>query len=202
MAGHGAMLRPSAAFWAAKEATERARRSARRAITRFARPGAFSLPAGRRAAASRAFRNLAAFRSHYALLLWISLLSFLFHSHRATVLFLMVVSKVALSYAVVLRIFPNSVLLQRILDRRVVVALFLALVIVKVVLAGAVANLLLSLAAAIPIILAHAVFRSPDDPSTAGAAENGKPSGELTPLSEKKDSDLESSGAQGSDRSS
>ncbi|KAK8938656.1 hypothetical protein KSP39_PZI010888 [Platanthera zijinensis] len=61
----------------------------------------------------------------------------------------------------------------------------------------AVANPLLSLAAAIPIILAHAVFRSPDDPSAAGAVENGKLSGELTPLSEKKNSDLESGSARG-----
>ncbi|PKU80468.1 PRA1 family protein B3 [Dendrobium catenatum] len=204
MATHGAILRPSAVLSAATAAAERARfhaRSARRAITRFARPGAFSLPSNRSAAASRISRNLAAFRIHYALLLWFSLLIFLCPSHRATMLFLMLISKVILSYAVLLRLFPNSALLHRILVPRIVAGIFVVFVIIQLALASAIVNLFLAIAAVSPIVVAHAIFRTPDASLAAGAGENGKVAGEMVPISEKKDADLESAGVQCSDRS-
>ncbi|XP_020574083.1 uncharacterized protein LOC110020354 [Phalaenopsis equestris] len=204
MATHGANLRQFGLLSAAKEAAENARfhaRSARRAITRFARPGAFSYPANRAAAASRFSRNLAAFRGHYSLLLWFSLLAFLFPSHRATMLFLMVISKVVLSYAVLLRLFPHSAILHRILDRRIVAGVFLVVVMVQLALAGAVVYLFIATAAVAPIVVAHAVFRTADSSLAAGAGENGKLAGETIPISEKKNADLESGGGQISDRS-
>lgn len=204
MATYGAILRPTAVLSAATAAAERARfhaRSARRAIARFARPGAFSLPASRAAAASRVSRNLAAFRTYYVLLLWFSLLAFLFPSHRATMLFLMAISKVILSYAVLLRLFPNSALLHRILDRRIVTGIFLVVVLVQLALASAVVSLFFAIAAVAPILVAHAVFRTPDTSLTSVAGENGKVACEILPTSEKKNADLESGGGQVSDRS-
>ncbi|PKA58895.1 hypothetical protein AXF42_Ash000988 [Apostasia shenzhenica] len=205
MASHAGVLRPSVAISAAKAVADRANahaRSARRAISRFARPGVFSIPVSRSAATARVGRNLAGFRLHYAVLLWISLLASLFPSHRAAMLFLMAASKVALSYAVLLRVFPNSSLLRRFLDRRLVAGLFLAVVLVQVALAGAIGNLFLALAVAFPLVLAHAVFRISDDPALAGAAEDGKAAGVMAARSDKKDADLESGGVQVPNRSS
>ncbi|KAG0453043.1 hypothetical protein HPP92_025707 [Vanilla planifolia] len=156
MANYGAMFRPTtAALWAVHFHV----RSAQRAISRFAGPSSFSLPAGRSSATNRIRRNFTVFRVHYAILLWFILLSTLFHSHRASMLFLMAASKIALSYAVLLRIFPTS-LLRRFLDRHLVAVIFLTIVVVDLSLDGAIRNLFLSLIVATPFVLAHAVFRS------------------------------------------
>ncbi|KAG0454108.1 hypothetical protein HPP92_025412 [Vanilla planifolia] len=178
MANYGAMLRPTAALWAVHFHV----RSTQRAISRFAGPSSFSLPAGCSSATNRIRRNFTVFRVHYAILLWFILLSTLFRSHRASMLFLMAASKIALSYAVLLRIFPNSSLLRRFLDRHLVAVIFLTIVVVDLSLDSAIRNLFLSLIVATPFVLAHAVFRIPEAPP---ADEDGKIAGDRTPISDK-----------------
>ncbi|KAJ8465360.1 hypothetical protein OPV22_027912 [Ensete ventricosum] len=190
MASNGAVLRRSAAV-----VVERARahaRSTRKALARFARPQSFAAPPDAEAAAVRAVRNLASFRLYYALLLWVLLLASLFPRRRATMLFLMAASKVALFYGALLKAFPTSALLLRIIDRRLVVALALAVILIELALTRALPQLLLAVGIGLPIILLHAVFRVRDDLLEDGddkAAAVGA-AGELDSVLEKKE-DLE-----------
>ncbi|XP_008794911.1 PRA1 family protein F3-like [Phoenix dactylifera] len=191
MANYGAMLRRSGLGRATEAVAERAR-STRKALSRFARPQAFACPADAEAAAVRAVRNVAYFRLHYALVLWILLLATLAPTHRASMLFLMAASKVALFYGVLLRAFPNSALLRRILDRRLVLALFLIVIVVELALTDAIKHLLLALAIGVPLVLLHAVFRVRDD---LVAGDDAAAAVDAAPLSEKKEKeepDLES----------
>lgn len=171
-------------------------RGFRRALARFApRPSAFGPAADAEAAAVRAVRNLRTFRFHYAVLQWVLLLASLAPRHRASVVFLMAASKGLLVYGGLLKAFPNSALLRRLLDRRLVAAVFVALVLADIVAAGAVANLLAALAAGVPVIVLHASFRVRDDleaPSPdAAAAENGKEDEASAVVEKKEDGDVE-----------
>ncbi|CAL9079768.1 unnamed protein product, partial [Musa textilis] len=90
------------------------------------------------------------------------------------------------------RSFPTSALLRRVIDRRLVVALALAVILIELALTRALPQLLLAVGIGLPIILLHAVFRVRDDlledgdekAAAAGAA------GELGSVLEKKE-DLE-----------
>ncbi|BAF27242.2 PRA1 family protein D [Oryza sativa Japonica Group] len=191
-AGAGAIRR---AACAAADRACAAARGARRALARFApRPSAFGAAADAEAAAVRAVRNLRTFRFHYAALQWALLLASLAPRHRASMLFLMAASKGLLLYGGLLRVFPNSALLRRLLDRRLVALVFVALVLADLAAAGAIANLLAALAVGVPVIVLHASFRVRDDlegPSLPSpAAENGEE--ETAAVVEKKeDGDVE-----------
>uniref|UniRef100_A0A0A9GQ69 PRA1 family protein n=1 Tax=Arundo donax TaxID=35708 RepID=A0A0A9GQ69_ARUDO len=105
----------------------------------------------------------------------------------------MAASKGLLLYGGLLKAFPNSALLRRLLDRRLVAAVFLALVLADIAAAGAVANLLAALAAGVPVIVLHASFRVRDDlegPSP-DAAENGKEEEASAVVEKKEDGDVE-----------
>ena len=150
-------------------------RSGRRALARFApRPSAFSPAADAEAAAVRAVRNLRTFRFHYAVIQWVLLLASLAPHHRASMLFLMAASKGLLLYGGLLKAFPNSALLRRLLDRRLVAALFVFLVLADLTAAAAIANLLFALAAGVPVVMLHAAFRVRDDlEPVASSGDNG-----------------------------
>ncbi|WOL10491.1 PRA1 family protein B2-like [Canna indica] len=187
MASYGGVLRRSAAV------VERARDGARRtrkALARFARPQSFAAPPNAEAAAVRAVRNLRSFGLHYGILIWLLLLASLFPRHRAAMLFLMAASKIALCYGALLKAFPGSTLLRRILDRRLVAALFLAVIGAELVMTEAVPQFLLAVAVGVPIVLLHAVFRARDDLAASGDEAAASGDGELRPISEKKE-DLE-----------
>ncbi|URD81360.1 GATA transcription factor 26 [Musa troglodytarum] len=187
MASYGGVLRRSAAV------VERARDGARRtrkALARFARPQSFAAPPDAEAAAVRAVRNLRSFRLHYAILLWVLLLASLFPRRRATMLFLMAASKVALFCGALLKAFPNSALLCRIVDRRLAAALVLVVIGVELVMTRAVPQFLLAIAIGVPLVLLHSVFRVRDDLTASGQEAASAGGGELGPILEKKE-DLE-----------
>lgn len=149
-------------------------RTGRRALTRFApRPSAFSPAPDAEAAAVRAVRNLRTFRVHYAVIQWALLLASLAPRHRASMLFLMAASKGLLLYGGLLRAFPNSSLLRRLLDRRLVAAVFVVLVVADLAAAGAIPNLLFALAAGVPVVVLHAAFRVRDDLEPVASADDG-----------------------------
>jgi hypothetical protein len=170
-------------------------RSTRRALARFApRPSAFSPAPDAEAAAVRAVRNLRTFRFHYAVIQWVLLLASLAPRHRASVLFLMAASKGLLLYGGLLKAFPNSALLRRLLDRRLVGALFVALVLADLVAAGAVDKLLFALAAGVPVVLLHAAFRVRDDlepASDGGDEDKDKDKEDGVVVEKKEDGDVE-----------
>ncbi|XP_020093485.1 uncharacterized protein LOC109713718 [Ananas comosus] len=169
------------------------RRSAAAVVERAA-AGARSTaaPPDAEAAAVRAVRNVGSFRVHYAALLWGLLLASLAPRHRASMLFLMAASKLVLAYGVLLRVFPNSALLRRVLDRRLVLGLFLLAVLLELAATDALGCLFAAMALGLPIVLLHAVFRVRDDlllaeEGSAAAAANGGDTPE-----KKEEGDLES----------
>ncbi|KAG6512139.1 uncharacterized protein LOC121977919 [Zingiber officinale] len=160
MASYGGVLRRSASV------VQRARdgvRSTRKALARFARPQSFAAPPDAEAAAVRAVRNVRSFRFHYALLFWILILASLFPHRRPTMLFLMAASKLALFFGALLKVFPNSAIVQRIVDRRVMGALVIFVIGTEIVVTNAVLEFLLAVAVGVPLVLLHAVFRVRDD---------------------------------------
>lgn len=191
MANGAVILRRSAA--AVVERAAAGARSTRKALTRFApRAQAFAAPPDAEAAAVRAVRNVGSFRVHYAALLWGLLLASLAPRHRASMLFLMAASKLVLAYGVLLRVFPNSALLRRVLDRRLVLGLFLLAVLLELAATDALGCLFSAMALGLPIVLLHAVFRVRDDlllaeEGSAAAAANGGDTPE-----KKEEGDLES----------
>ncbi|XP_073001409.1 PRA1 family protein F3-like [Typha latifolia] len=193
----GAVLLRRSAVAVVERAAHHAR-STRKAISRFApRPQAFSLPSDAESAAVRAVRNISSFRLHYAVLLWLLLLASLFRHHRASMLFLMAASKALLFYGVLLRAFPNSNLLRRLLDRRLVLAFFLLLVVAELAVTNAIWNLLTALGFGVPVVLLHAVFRVRDESlvseESGGAVGNGVDMDSSE--KEKEEGDLESGGS-------
>uniref|UniRef100_A0ACD5TSF6 Uncharacterized protein n=2 Tax=Avena sativa TaxID=4498 RepID=A0ACD5TSF6_AVESA len=172
-------------------------RSGRRALTRFApRLSAFSPAADAEAAAVRAVRNLRTFRFHYAVIQWVLLLASLAPHHRASVLFLMAASKGLLLYGGLLKAFPNSALLRRLLDRRLVGAVFVLLVLADLTAAGAIDKLLFALAAGVPVVLLHAAFRVRDDleaasPDGIGGNEEDEKKEDGVVVEKKEDGDVE-----------
>ncbi|KAE8818485.1 PRA1 family protein B2-like [Hordeum vulgare] len=173
-------------------------RTGRRALTRFApRPSAFSPAPDAEAAAVRAVRNLRTFRVHYAVIQWALLLASLAPRHRASMLFLMAASKGLLLYGGLLRAFPNSALLRRLLDRRLVAAVFVVLVVADLAAAHAIPNLLFALAAGAPVVVLHAAFRVRDDlepaasPDSAGGEEDKDKERTGVVVEKKEDGDVE-----------
>ena len=112
-------------------------------------------------------------------------------------LFLMAASKGLLLYGGLLKAFPNSALLRRLLDRRLVAALFVFLVLADLTAAAAIANLLFALAAGVPVVMLHAAFRVRDDlepvassGDSGGGDEEGKASSGVV-VEKKEDGDVE-----------
>ncbi|KAJ3681795.1 hypothetical protein LUZ60_014368 [Juncus effusus] len=158
----GGAIRRSAA--AALDRVYNEVRSTRRAIIRFApRLGGFGFPSDSESAAIRAVRNLRTFRLHYAILLWMLLLASLFPHHRPSMLLLMASSKAILCYAVLLKAFPGSTILRRVLDRRVVMVVFVLVVVGELTATGAVESLKMALEIGFPAVILHAVLRIRDD---------------------------------------
>ncbi|KAG6507285.1 hypothetical protein ZIOFF_032627 [Zingiber officinale] len=190
MASYGGLLRR---FPSVVQRGREGVRYARKALVRFARPQSFAVPADDEAAAVRAVRNLRSFRFHYAFLLWFLLLASLFPRRRHTMLFLMAASKLALFFGAFLKVFPNSTLLRRIVERRVMGALVAFVIGAEIVATGAVLQFLVAMAVGVPLVLLHAVFRARDDLATdvveTAAVANG---GEFRQMAEKeKKEDLE-----------
>lgn len=164
-------------------------RSTRRTLAKFARPNSFSFPQTLASIPHRLKRNLSAFRIHYSVLLWISLLLALAPSHKPTMLFLMAASKIALLYEVLLKAVPSTWrLVRRVLDRRFVLGVFLGVVLVELAITGALNRLGVAMGVGAPVILMHAVFFREE----AGGSDPEVKEGDADPIGEKKDdADLE-----------
>ncbi|XP_058086499.1 PRA1 family protein F4-like [Magnolia sinica] len=190
MAIYGTVQRPSTL--ASSAFTEPARPrpgSDRRVPSGFSLLRSFNIPSSAEAAAVRIIRNLGYFRVLYILLLWSILFMSLVPRRRVSLIFLVATTAVSCLYLLLLQAVPDSVVLHKIIDRRLVLALLMIVTIVELVLTCATIHLLVSLAIGVPIILVHAVLRSQDD---LFVNEQASAAGELVPLVDKKDSDLES----------
>jgi len=82
-------------------------------------------------------------------------------------------------YFLLLRAFPNSVVLHRIIDKRVVLALLAIATAVQLILTKAGIHLAVTLASSVPVLLVHAVLWASYD---AFEVEDSSAKGELAPL--------------------
>ena len=139
-------------------------RATRRALIRFApHPGAFGFPLDAESGAVRIVRNIRTFKIHYAAILWTFLLASLFPHHRSSMFLLMASAKAILCYAVLLKAFPSSTILRRVLDRRLVAVVFLIVVVGELVATRAVESLQMTAVVGLPMVFLHALFRIRDD---------------------------------------
>ncbi|KAJ3689924.1 hypothetical protein LUZ61_019088 [Rhynchospora tenuis] len=158
----GGAIRRSAA--AAMDRVYAEVRMTRRAVIRFApRPGAFGFPSDAESGAVRVVRNIRTFKVHYAAILWMFLLASLFPHHRPSMLLLMASSKAILCYAVLLKAFPSSTILRRVLDRRLVAVVFIVVVVGELVATRAVESLKMAACVGFPVVGLHALLRIRDD---------------------------------------
>lgn len=78
-------------------------------------------------------------------------------------LLLMASAKAILCYAVLLKAFPSSIILRRVLDRRLVAVVFVIVVVGELVATRAVESLQMTAVVGSPMVFLHALLRIRDD---------------------------------------
>lgn len=150
----------------------------------------FNLPPTPEAAAVRIIRNLSYFGLYYVLFMWVILFIALLPKRKVSLVFLVVMTVVTCLYVLVLRLLPNSVVLHKVIDKRLVFALIVIVTAVEMVLTRAAIHFFVTVAAATPVVMVHAVLRVRDD---LFVNEENCAAGELVPLVHKSTSDFKSS---------
>ncbi|CAK9169530.1 unnamed protein product [Ilex paraguariensis] len=139
----------------------------------------FNIPLTPEAAAVRIIRNLGYFGLYYALFIWVILFITLVPKRKLSLILLVAMTIVACLYLLLLRALPDSVVLHRIIDKRFVLFLLVVITAVELILTRAAIHLFVTLAATIPIVLVHAIFRVRED---LFVNEEASAAGELVPL--------------------
>lgn len=122
-------------------------------------------------------RNIGSFGLYYTLFVWIILFITLIPKRKVSLILLVIMTYVTTIYCLILRAFPNSVVLHRIIDKRVVLTLLAVATAVQLILTEAGIHLAVTLASSVPLVLVHAVLWASFD---AFEVESAK--GELVPL--------------------
>ncbi|PON58830.1 Prenylated rab acceptor [Parasponia andersonii] len=123
----------------------------------------FSIPTTPEAAAARITRNLGDFGLYYALFIWLGLFIALIPQRKVSLIYLVAMTYVTSVYLLVLRALPNSVVLNTVIDKRLVLALLAIATMVELILTRAAIHLFASLGIGVPLILVHAVLTIRDD---------------------------------------
>lgn len=118
----------------------------------------FNIPLTSEAAAIRVIRNLENLGLYYTLFVWIILFIVLIPHRKLSLILFVIMTYATVLYCVVLRAYPNSMLLHRSIDKRFVLALLVFATIVQLILTEAGIHLAVTLACAVPIVLVHAVL--------------------------------------------
>jgi hypothetical protein len=190
MASYGTMYRPGTSSTSPPTSqADDSKDSTRKKRNDFKLLFPFNMPLTPESAAVRIIRNLRYFGLYYSLFVWIILLISLVPRRKVSLIFLVVMTVVTSLYLVLLRALPNSVVLHRIIDKRLVLALLAIVTAVELILTRAAIHLFVTLACGIPIILVHAVLRVSDD---LFVGEEACAAGELVPLVYGKTCDVES----------
>lgn len=122
----------------------------------------FSIPSTAESAAARIVRNLARFKLLYALFIWGVLAIALIPARKVSLLLLSVTGNFTLLYALLLRAMPDSVVLHRLIDKRLVAALVVTGTAVEMILTRAGIHLVIVVVSCIPVILLHAALVAPE----------------------------------------
>lgn len=146
-----------------------------------------NIPSTSEAAGVRIMRNIGSFGLYYTLFVWIILFITLIPKRKVSLILLVIMTYVTTVYCLILRSFPNSAVLHRIIDKRVVLALLAVATAVQLILTEAGIHLAVTLASSVPLVLLHAVLWANFD---AFVVESGK--GEMVPLTGHEESVAES----------
>ncbi|RYR32137.1 hypothetical protein Ahy_B01g057124 [Arachis hypogaea] len=104
------------------------------------------MPLTSEAAAIRIMRNLGNLGLYYTLF------------HKVSLIILVIMTYVITIYCLILRAFPYSVLLHKVIDKRFVMSLLVFVTVVMLVVTEAGTHLVVTLAIVVPIILIHALL--------------------------------------------
>ncbi|KAG6393338.1 hypothetical protein SASPL_147577 [Salvia splendens] len=124
----------------------------------------FDIPSSPESAAIRVARNLESFSLYYVTFIWTVLFIALIPRRNVSIVFLVAATEVAFLYSLLLRALPGSVLLHRIIDKRIVFFILFVLAAVALVLTDAALHLLIVLASTAPLVILHAALSKIDAP--------------------------------------
>ncbi|GAA0139457.1 hypothetical protein LIER_00994 [Lithospermum erythrorhizon] len=124
----------------------------------------FNIPPTPEAATSRIIKNIRYFGMYYAQFMWVVLFITLIPKRKVSLVYMVIMKEITLMYIVLLRAIPNSVILHKILDKRIVFLLLTIISVVELILTHAVIHLLASLAGTIPLVLMHGAFWKEERP--------------------------------------
>ncbi|PIN06221.1 Prenylated rab acceptor 1 [Handroanthus impetiginosus] len=116
----------------------------------------FNIPSTRESAAVRIIRNLEDFSLYYAVFVWTVLFIALIPRRKVSVIYLVATTEVTFLYSLLLRAYPDSVLLHRIIDKRFVFFVMFVITALELILTHAAVHLFVVLAATLPIVVFHA----------------------------------------------
>ncbi|KAL1535798.1 hypothetical protein AAHA92_28534 [Salvia divinorum] len=143
----------------------------------------FNIPSSPVSAAIRVARNLESFSLYYATFVWTVLFIALIPRRNVSIVYLVATTEVAFLYSLLLRAFPHSVLLHRIIDKRIVFFVLFVVAAVALVLTDAALHLLIVLASTVPLVILHAALSKRDAPVEE---EEEEEDGEMARLVEEK----------------
>lgn len=191
MASYGTVQRPTASSTATSKAEQpdESKDSTRKKRDDFKLICPFNIPLTPEAAAVRIIRNLENFGLYYTIFVWGVLFITLVPQRKVSLVYLVATTYVTCVYLLLLRAQPNSMVLHRVIDKRLVLALLAVATAVELILTHAGIHLLATLAGGVPVVIAHAVLYVADD---LFVGEEACAAGELVPLVDKKTGDVES----------
>lgn len=118
----------------------------------------FDIPSDPESAAVRIVKNLERFSLYYATFMWTVLFITLVPARKVSVVYLVATTEVAFLYSLLLRALPDSVILHRIIDKRIVFFFVFLAAAVEMILTEAALHLFIVLAATVPIVILHAAL--------------------------------------------
>lgn len=141
-----------------------------------------NIPLTAEAAASRIIRNLGNLGLYYTLFIWIILFITLIPCRKVSLILLVIMTYVTTVYCLILRSFPNSVLLHRIIDKRVILSLLFIATAIQLILTDAGIHFAVTMTCSVPVVLLHAVLWASSCEFSYETEEEGSRKEELAPL--------------------
>lgn len=119
----------------------------------------FDIPASPESGAIRIVRNLENYSLYYATFIWTVLFIALVPDHRdESVIFLVATTEVAFIYSLLLRAYPDSFVLNSIVDKRFVFFVLFVVGAIGMIATDAEVHLFIVLASTIPVVILHAAL--------------------------------------------
>ncbi|KAL7158379.1 hypothetical protein ABFS83_02G139000 [Erythranthe nasuta] len=144
----------------------------------------FNIPSSPESAAVRIIKNLEKFSLYYVVFVWTVLFIALIPARKVSVVYLVGTTEVAFLYYLLLRALPDSFVLDKIIDRRIVMFVLFVITAVEMILTKAAVHFFVVLASTVPVVAVHAVLSKRDDFVVVSEKEAGEKLGDDVSLSE------------------